>query len=119
VNDGFAVLVMVALGVAAAWAAVEVTRNRALNVPLLVGVVVLELLLAGQLGVGVVQLAGTDRDVPVLEFLAYQVGALLVLPVGVVWALAERSRYGPAVLIACCLTLVVMTARMQQIWGAG
>lgn len=114
-----AVTVMVALAAGALWSAVEVARNRPMNVPLLIGTGVLELLLVAQLVVGIAQLAGTERDVPAGEFLAYQVGALLLLPAGVAWGLAERTRYGPAVLVVACLSLVVMVVRMQAIWAAG
>jgi hypothetical protein len=114
--DALAVTVMLALGVAALWALVEVLRNRPVNLPLLIGCGVLELLLLVQVVAGVIRLAGSETEVPAVTFLAYQLGSLLVLPAGVLWGLAERTRYGPAVLVVACLALGVMVLRLQQLW---
>jgi hypothetical protein len=66
---------------------------------------------------GVVNLTGTDRDVDGLSFGGYLLGSLFVLPIGGFWALAERSRWGPGVLVVACLAVPVMVLRMQQIWA--
>lgn len=108
-------LVMGAL-LGAAGAAVLLLRGRPINDPLLYALAALELGLLAQAVVGVVRLVGTDRDISAGLFVAYLVGALLVLPAGVVWAVGERSRWGSGVLVVACLVVPVLIVRMQQIW---
>ncbi|PWW51478.1 hypothetical protein [Actinokineospora spheciospongiae] len=117
------VLNWVALG-AALWALVLVVLLR----PPLPGrpdgwaylglLVLLELGLLVQAVVGFVNLATTDRDVEALTFGGYLLGALLVLPIAVFWALAERTRWGIAVLVIGCLVVPVLNLRLDQVWAA-
>ncbi len=116
-------LIWVALG-AALWAAVLTVAGspvqlRAWHGLGLYGVLaVLELALVAQLVVGVGALAGTDREVDGLSFVGYLVGAVLVLPLAAVWALAERTRWGPSVAVVGCLTVPVLVVRLRQLWEA-
>ena len=73
-----------------------------------------------QLVVGIVQLASTARDVNGPVFVAYLLGLVVVLPLASVWALAENSRWGTGVLVIGGLVLLVLVARLQQLWtGVG
>lgn len=55
-----------------------------------------------------------------VEFLGYHLAAVLVLPAGVIWSLADESRWSAGVLTVACLSVAVMTVRMNQLWsGAG
>lgn len=69
--------------------------------------------------VGLVLLAGTDRDVPGATFVAYLLTAVLVLPVGAALALVERSRWGTGVLLVAVLTVAAMEARLLDLWQGG
>jgi len=109
------VLVVAAL-LAAAWAVVLVAVDRLVGTFLLGYLALVELGLLALSVAGFVNLAGTDRDVNGLSFGGYLVGVLFILPVGGVWALAERSRWGAGVLAVACLTIPVMILRMNQIW---
>jgi hypothetical protein len=115
-------LTYVAFG-AAAWALALLIANRPLQ-PLrwyglgLLGLLtLLELGLLVQTVLGFVRMAGTERDLDKLTFGGYLVGALLVLPLAAFWALAERSRWGPGVLLVGCLAIPVLILRMNQIWA--
>lgn len=116
------VLTFVALG-CAAWAVVLIIAGRPLmvdrwhGVGLLGLVVLLELGLLGQLVVGVVALFG-DHPVDAPTFVGYLIGVLLVLPLAVFWALGERTRWGPGVLVIGCLTVPVLIVRLRQLWEA-
>ncbi len=112
---------VIALSLAVAlWALVLVVRDRTVGNALLVGLAVLEVVLLAQAVTGVVQLAGTDRTVDGFTFVGYLIGALLVLPAAAWWSLAERTRWGTAVVLAGCLVIPVLVARMIQLWdGAG
>jgi hypothetical protein len=112
---------VIALSLAVAlWALVLVVRDRTVGNALLVGLAVVEVALLVQAVAGIVRLAGTDRTVDGFTFVGYLIGALLVLPAAAWWSLAERTRWGTAVVVAGCLVIPVLVARMFQLWdGAG
>ena len=121
-NDVLAtVLIWVALG-AAAWAATLVAAGtpvqlRAWHGLGLYGVLAaLETGLLGQLVVGIVLVANLDRQIDTLTFVGYLAGTLLVLPLAAIWALAERTRWGPSVAAIGCLVVPVLIVRLRQLW---
>ncbi len=104
----------------AALATVFVVLDRPIGRVLLVALAVLEAGLLVQAVLGMVELAGTDRDVDGLVFIGYLLGALLFVPFAAFWALGERSRAGTAVIIVVGLVVPVLVLRAQQVWdGAG
>lgn len=117
------VLMYVALA-AAAWAAVLVVVNKPVQLRewhglWLYGVVaLLELGLLAQLVVGIVKMIGDDRQLDTLAFLGYLITPLVVLPIAGLWALVERTRWGPAVLVVGCVTIPVLIIRLRQVWEA-
>lgn len=103
--------------VLAAVSAVMTLLKRPVGVAQLIGAAVGELALAVQAVVAVVKLAGGDRpDGNVLLFCLYLAGSLLLIPIAVVWARAEKSRWGSGVLVIGYLVMAVLIVRMQQIW---
>jgi len=46
----------------------------------------------------------------------YLVGILVVQPLAVAWAWAERTRWSGAVVAVGAVTVAVMTARIDQLW---
>jgi hypothetical protein len=110
---------LVALSLAATvFSVVLAALNRRINWPLLGLLGVVEVALIGQLVVGIVQLVGTDRDVSGPFFVGYLIGALLVLPIGALWALAESSRWGAGALAIACVVVPVLELRLYEIWTA-
>nr|WP_202886018.1 hypothetical protein [Kribbella sandramycini] len=101
-----------------AYAIMLAARDKRIDWPLLGAVGVIEVALLGQLVVGIIQLAGTDRDVSGPYFIGYLIGALLVLPVGTLWALAESSRWGAGALAVACFVVPVLELRLYEIWVA-
>ena len=69
-----------------------------------------------QLIVGIVTMLGSDRDIARGTFVGYLVGAALVPPIGVAWAVGEKNRYGSAVLLVVFLVVPVMVLRLHDIW---
>jgi ABC-type Fe3+-siderophore transport system permease subunit len=49
-------------------------------------------------------------------FVAYLVGIVVVLPIAVAWAWADRTRWSGAVVAIGGLTVAVMTARLVLLW---
>jgi hypothetical protein len=116
-------LTYVALG-AAAWSLGLTVFNRALVLgkPLTYGILgVLALLEAGlalQAVAGVVAMVSSaGRDYDRLAYVGYLVGPLLIVPCAALWALAERSRWGPGVLLIGCLVVPVLILRLHQVWS--
>jgi hypothetical protein len=120
VITGFAIAVALCGLAVAVWSFVLVARNRPPVRPLLLGLAGVELLLVLQVVIAVVLLISGAHPASMVTFLAYLVGSVLVLPIGTVWALAERSRSATAVLGVACLTVPVLVLRMYQVWeGTG
>jgi hypothetical protein len=118
-----AVLTYLALA-AAVWAAVLVVVGKPVQLREWHGlwlyglVLLLEVGLLVQLVAGIVRLATDDRQVDGLAYLGYLITALIVPPLAGFWALAERSRWGPAVMVVGCLTVPVLILRLGQVWDA-
>lgn len=67
--------------------------------------------------IGISQVAGDDDVASPVTFVGYLLAALLVLPVGVLWSLSERSRGATAVLIVAALTMAFLVVRLVQVHG--
>jgi hypothetical protein len=120
VIDPLTTALYVGTGVLILLAGLLTLLDRRLNTPVLGVVAVVEALTLAQLVVGIVQLASTARDVNGPVFVAYLVGLVIVLPLASVWAVAEKSRWGTGVLVIGGLVLLVLVARLQQLWtGVG
>ncbi|HEV2784331.1 MAG TPA: hypothetical protein VGX25_33510 [Actinophytocola sp.] len=111
-------LIIAALAVAA-WSLGLVLLNKTVGTGTLGLLALLELALLAQTVIGIVKLAGADRDVSGAAFVGYHIAVLLILPVAAFLALAERTRWGSAIVLAGCLVVPVMIVRMNQIWNAG
>ena len=104
----------------AAWCLYAVVRNQIPREPHVIGAGIVEVLLLVQLIVAVIMLAVEGAPDQLGVFIAYLVVSLLVLPLGLFWALAEKSRWGTAVLMVAALSVPVIVLRLQQLWdGVG
>lgn len=77
----------------------------------------LEVGLVVQAVIGIAQLIGGSGD-PGITFIGYLLAVLVILPLGVLWALGERSRGSTAVLIVALLTVAFLVLRLVQIHDA-
>jgi hypothetical protein len=111
------VLVVVLAVATALFALVDVARDRDPGWWTAGALAATELVLLVQLVVGLVKLAGTDRDVSGLPFIAYLVLALVVPPASFLWAATERTRWGTAVIIVGAVATIALEFRLDQIWG--
>ncbi len=116
---GFAVALVVCALAVAVWAFALAVADRPPARPLLIGLGVVETLLVVQVVISVVLLIAGERPGDLLTFLSYLIGVLFVLPLGTVWALAERSRASTAVLGVACGTVPVLLLRMYVVWVGG
>lgn len=110
---------VVVLGlVTSIWSVVLFALARRADNVMLVVLLAFEVLLLLQLVVAIVMLAAGHRPDEPVTFVAYAAAELLILPAGVFWSAADKSRTSVLVIFIACFAEVVMTARMFQIWSS-
>jgi hypothetical protein len=78
---------------------------------------VIEVLTLALLVVAAVQVGGVDLSGGgVVTLFGYLVAGLVLLPIGFVWSLAERSRGATAVLMIAGLAQAFVVVRVMQVW---
>ncbi len=107
-------LLVAAYGVAAL---VLTAVGRAPREYLVIASGVLSILVLVQVLIAIGFLVAGERPDEPGTFVGYLVVAVILLPLGTLWALAERSRWGTAVLAVACLALVVVLVRLQDLWS--
>lgn len=113
-----ALVVALTVGTAAlaGWALLWAALDRPVRMGHLVLGAVLEALLVIQAIVAAVRLIAGTRPESTGTFVGYLIGSLLVLPLGVLWALEERTRWSSVVLAIAGLTAVIIVLRMNAVW---
>jgi hypothetical protein len=85
-----------------------------------IGMAVVTLAVLVQFVVSLVQLGRGDRPAQGMAvFLAYLIGALCAIPAAAMMSLAERTRWGSAIVAAGGVIVAVLELRLHEIWGAG
>lgn len=115
--DSLALAVVVASLLLGVVALVLAGLDRPPPRPLLVALAALEALVVVQVVVAAVRLVTGDRPDSVASFVGYLLVVLIVLPLGVLWSLEERTRWSTVVLAVACLTVAAMTGRLLAIWS--
>jgi hypothetical protein len=117
VIDGLAyVVVAVSIVVGLGILGLAAADRRPLTV-LAYGLVAAEIVAIIQVLVAIVQAARGERPHEVATFIGYALTSVLVPPVGALWALSDKSRWGTGAAGVAALVLAVLTVRMQQVWG--
>ena len=78
----------------------------------------LELAVLAQSVVAGVRLGTGYRPVELGTTLGYLVAIVVLLPLGTVWALTDRSRYAGVVLAVAAAAVAAMTLRLLALWSA-
>ena len=110
-------VIAVACLVAAIFLVVLLARDRTPGKRLLDLLLGVEALLVLNLVLGIVHVVRDGHDVSVPEYVGYLVGAVLILPVGVVWSSGEQTRGGTGVLLLAVLLVPFMFVRLAAIWA--
>lgn len=112
-------IVTAACLLSAIWLVVLLVRDRRPDRRLLNLMLGIEVLLVAHLVLGIVKVAGAPSGVSVWEYVGYLVGAVLIVPVGVIWSSGEQTRGGTGVLLVAVLVVPFMFLRLADIWAAG
>jgi drug/metabolite transporter (DMT)-like permease len=84
---------------------------------LLGGILVVELATLVQAAATVVLLIRGERPVEPATFAGYALTTVLVAPLGGMWALSEKTKWGTLAAGVACLTVAILTVRLRQVWG--
>ncbi|PRX98683.1 hypothetical protein [Allonocardiopsis opalescens] len=104
----------------AGWSGIQWARGRAMGWSDLGALTVLEVALLAQLVVSVVLTIAGEGPAEPATFWSYLVTLLFFPPAAGWWGLMERSKWGPAVIVAVTLVMSVMVVRLGQVWeGVG
>jgi hypothetical protein len=118
VVDALAVTLIVGMLAFAGLSLLTTALNRRVGRVLLAAAALGEAGFLVQVVWGIVRLAGGARPAGGMAiFVGYLAGSLVILPLAAAWGLAERTRWGPAVLAAGFLVSAVLVVRMQQVWN--
>jgi hypothetical protein len=118
--DPVVVTVSVAALLLAAWCGLAAYRDSPTKDRHFVAMAVVTLATLVQTVVAVVQLGRGDRpEQGMAVFLAYLLGAACTVPAAAFMSLAERTRWGSAIVAAGGVILAVLELRLHEIWGAG
>jgi hypothetical protein len=105
--------------VVSAYAGFLIVRDRPVDDALFYGAAALEVALVVQLVGGGVALATTERDVEGVTVVGYLLTAVVAPPVGVLWGISEKSRWGTGVVIVAMGTVAALQLRIVQLWAGG
>jgi hypothetical protein len=120
VHTGLVTAVVTVALLAAASGAVVAIRGRPPGRVTLALAALGALLTVGQSAAAAVDLVQGRRPPETATFIGYLVGIVVVLPLAIVWALAERTRWSGLVMAVGGFTVAIMTARLVILWrGAG
>jgi hypothetical protein len=103
----------------AAWTGLQANRRRPVNAGQIIGALVLEAGLSVQSVIAVARLAGDATVAEPVTFVAYAIGVLAPLPLGIYLARIERTRWGSISLCFTAVVVAVMGLRLLQLWRMG
>ncbi|MFD1545363.1 hypothetical protein [Nonomuraea guangzhouensis] len=115
-NTTVATIVIVGSLLLALASLITAIRNRPMGMVLLIGFAVLEVAVLVQAGIVIAAVVGGQGPATKTTLYGYLAGQAVIPPAGVFLALAERSRWGPAILVVAGFAIAVMTGRLLQIW---
>lgn len=115
--DGLAYVVIgLALAVGLAFCGLALLDRRPVTY-LLGGVLLVELATVVQAVATVVLLLRGQRPDEPATFAGYALTTVLVAPLGGLWALSEKTKWGTTAAGVACLTVAILTVRLRQVWG--
>jgi hypothetical protein len=117
VSSTLAWVVLVLCLVVTLYAGYLILRDRPVDDTLFYGAAALEVLLVAQAIGGCVALTTTERDVDGVTFVGYLLTAVIAPPVGVLWGISEKSRWGTGVVIIAMVTVAALQLRIAELWA--
>jgi hypothetical protein len=102
------------------WGIVTAIANKPPGNAQIYGAAVLEVAVLVQSIVAVIVLIAGARPDEMATTIGYLIGIVVLVPLAVFWALADRSRFSGVVMAVAALSVAAMTLRLLSLWtGAG
>ena len=111
------IVLSAASGLAALWLVVLIALDRLPDDPVYAALGLIEVGIVVQLVLGLVMVFGGHDGVNVAAYVGYLVGALVILPVAVLWSLGERTRAGTGVLLVGVIVIPALCLRLHDLWS--
>ena len=103
----------------AVWAGISAGLRRPANAGQIVTCLLLEAGLAVQTAIAVIRIILGHKLGEPVTFVAYSVGVLVPLALGIYLARIERTRWGSLAVCFTAVVVAVMTLRLLQLWRTG
>jgi hypothetical protein len=112
--------VIVAALALAGWCLVTTVRNRAISSYHWSGLGIVQALVVVETGFGVVHLVRGAHPHEYVTFIGYLIVLFLILPVAMLLARLEPTRWGALIVTVAALVVPVLVVRINQLWtGVG
>ncbi|MCI9888831.1 hypothetical protein JT358_10215 [Micrococcales bacterium 31B] len=108
---------MAVAGLYSLYSIVEFARNKLMGRVLFFGAFGLVGLTVVAIIVSIVEMVLGHEPGDMVIFIGYALTALIMMPAAFMWALLNRNRYGTLTLGIGALVLLVLFARMLQVWN--
>jgi hypothetical protein len=116
VIDGFVTVLMSACLALLAAALVSSALRRSPGVAHLAVAAAIEIAVVVQVGIALVRLVGGAEVHGVALFLAYAAFCVVVLPIGTLFAIEEKTRWSGVILAVSSLALIITLWRLNGVW---
>jgi len=103
----------------AAWSLVPVIRNRPPGRTHFVGLILVQALVVAETLVAVGHLAGGAHPREYVTFIGYLVALFILLPLAMLLARLEPTRWGAVIVLIAALVVPVLVLRVNQLWSGG
>ncbi len=116
--NGLAYAVLAITGAGLVWGIVTTARNVPVGWFQLGWTALAELITLVQSVIAAVFLVGGYTPQEYATTIGYLIGIVVLLPLGTLWAISDRTRYSGAVLAVAEAGVLAMTLRLLVLWGA-
>jgi hypothetical protein len=114
--DTLAYVVVALAGAAAIWGVVTAVANKPPGKAQLLFAALVEVVAVVQSIIAGAKLAAGFRPVELATTIGYLIGIVILIPIGWLWANAERNRFSGIVLAVAAFAVLAMTLRLLVLW---
>lgn len=110
--------IVIGLGlIGTGWGITTLALNKPVGRAQLIANVVLGVAALAQSVIAIIQLIQGYRPVEFAVTIGYLIVAVIVVPLGLLWAISDRSRFAGGVLAVAGFAELALTLRLLQLWS--
>ena len=114
--NALAYVVIALAAVAVIWGLVTAVANKPPGKAQLLFAAAVEVVTVIQSIIAAAKLAAGFRPVELATTIGYLIGIVILIPIALLWANAERNRFSGIVLAVAALAVLAMTLRLLVLW---